>query len=130
LQIIEKGQFKELIIDDYVPCYYGSNRPVFCKPNGNEVWVMLLEKAWAKLSGSYGNIWSGYSHEVLSSFLVSPCFYYEISNSSIKKESESNLLWKEIYRAMKEGRVVCAGSRQNFTCKGIKTAFTYSIIDA
>jgi hypothetical protein len=74
---MEHGQFRELIIDDYVPCYYGSNRPVFCKPSsGGEVWVMLLEKAWAKLRKSYGSIGSGYSHEVLNTFLVSPSFYY------------------------------------------------------
>ncbi len=59
-----------------MPVYEGSNRPVFCRAVGGEVWVMLLEKLWAKLSGSYGNISAGYPHEVLNTFLVAPCFYY------------------------------------------------------
>lgn len=26
---------------------------MFTKPNGNEIWVMILEKAWVKNFGSY-----------------------------------------------------------------------------
>ena len=75
LQVASQGQLKQIVIDDYVPVFQGSNRPVFCKPKNNEVWVMLLEKAWAKLSGSYGNTSAGYPHEVLNTFLQAPCFY-------------------------------------------------------
>ena len=48
------GIITELVIDDYIPVYASTNRPVFCKANGREVWAMLLEKAWAKIKGSYG----------------------------------------------------------------------------
>lgn len=62
LIIKENGIPKALIIDDFVPVYKESNRPVFCKSHGREVWVMLVEKAWAKLKGSYGNMLKGYPH--------------------------------------------------------------------
>ena len=48
-------------IYDHIPVYSTTNRPVFCKANGNEVWVMLLEKAWAKLYKSYKQIEAGYA---------------------------------------------------------------------
>ncbi len=55
-------KFEIIEVDDWVPCYKNwrgkyQNRcePVFAKPSQvtNEVWVLLLEKAFAKLFGSY-----------------------------------------------------------------------------
>jgi len=47
----------EIIIDDKFPCYkkkwYENNyKPLFSQPNGNEFYVLLIEKAFAKYSGS------------------------------------------------------------------------------
>lgn len=47
---------KEIVLDDYIPVYSPSNRPVFCKISHKEMWMVLLEKAYAKVKGSYGNI--------------------------------------------------------------------------
>lgn len=73
-----QGKRQEIYIDDYIPVFEGSDRPVFCKPMNNEIWVILLEKAWAKLSGSYGMTSEGYSHEVFNTFSLAPCIYTEI----------------------------------------------------
>ena len=54
---------------------------------------MLLEKAWAKISGSYGDTSSGYPHEVLNTFLVSPCFYEDIHLQVLDDKEEKNKLW-------------------------------------
>lgn len=40
-----------VILDDFFPVVY--NRPAFCSSSDGEIWAMLLEKAWAKLHGSY-----------------------------------------------------------------------------
>jgi hypothetical protein len=44
-------------IDDYFPCYKGIDgkyTSAFTKPkNNNLLWVLILEKAWAKANGSY-----------------------------------------------------------------------------
>lgn len=37
-----------LTIDDWIPCNANTGQPVFAKPNGDEAWVLLLEKAMAK----------------------------------------------------------------------------------
>ncbi len=44
-------------IDDFFPCYKlqdGKFYSAFSKPrNNNLLWVLILEKAWAKVNGAY-----------------------------------------------------------------------------
>ena len=47
-------------VDDFIPVASNTGQPIFSNPKGNEMWVMLLEKAIAKLCGSYANIEGGY----------------------------------------------------------------------
>ena len=46
-------------MDDFVPVNE-VGEPLFCQPNQNEFWVLILEKVWAKVHGSYANIISKY----------------------------------------------------------------------
>ena len=62
------GEFQIVIIDDYIPFIKSKNKPLFSHPNNNEIWVLLLEKAWAKINGGYSKIIEGWPSEVLSSF--------------------------------------------------------------
>jgi hypothetical protein len=54
------SKFVRISIDDYIPVD-DSGQPVFVRPHGNEIWVMLLEKVMAKFMGSYGHIEAGYA---------------------------------------------------------------------
>jgi membrane-bound lytic murein transglycosylase MltF len=51
-----------------------SNRygPLFSKSNGDELWVLLAEKAYAKIHGSYEAIESGHSYEALMDMTGAP----------------------------------------------------------
>lgn len=47
----------EVIVDDYFPVSKKDGRIMGANPaGGNEIWVMILEKCWAKLYGSYEGI--------------------------------------------------------------------------
>lgn len=52
-------------IDDWVPCNKtdylkdGTCKTLFMQPHGNELWAVLLEKAFAKFCGSYANLEGG-----------------------------------------------------------------------
>lgn len=52
------GTVTPVIVDDYVPAKDG--KPCFSSSKDGEMWVMLLDKAWAKLQGSYARTESGY----------------------------------------------------------------------
>ena len=64
------GVITPVVVDDYFPCYKGE--PVFSKTHRNELWVMLLEKAWAKLHGSYERIEAGFAENVLRDLTGAP----------------------------------------------------------
>ena len=53
------GMWTSVIIDDYFPCLGEKSGPSFSRGNGNELWVLLLEKAYAKVFGCYHFIEGG-----------------------------------------------------------------------
>ena len=59
------GRPQIVIVDDYLPVYKKTKRPIYAQSKGNEIWVMLLEKAWAKVNGGYANIISGLPSEAI-----------------------------------------------------------------
>lgn len=44
----------EILVDDYFPCFGDRLEPIFSKPNGKELWALVLEKAYCKHFGNYG----------------------------------------------------------------------------
>jgi calpain-15 len=49
--------------------------PKFSKGNGPELWVIIMEKAWAKIHGSYDRIVSGTVYLTLRDLTGAPGFY-------------------------------------------------------
>lgn len=55
----------EVVVDDRIPCnpkrheWFDTPTPAFAGNNGAELWVMLLEKAFAKFAGSYAMLQGG-----------------------------------------------------------------------
>ena len=52
VKICKNGYWQLVTIDDFFPCY-PKGQPLFSKGESNELWVLILEKAYAKLHGSY-----------------------------------------------------------------------------
>ena len=53
VQLYINGMFRSVVVDDYVPVDKDSGQPGFCRAKDQEVWAIILEKAWAKLHGNY-----------------------------------------------------------------------------
>ena len=84
------GESQIVFLDDYFPCIKGTSVPYFTKPTTFELWFMLLEKAWAKVKGGYGNILVGNSSEVFL-FLTGFCTE-QIDNRLYDSNTYLNLL--------------------------------------
>ena len=81
LFVYTNGQFKILILDDYFPIIKGSNLLRFSKPVKSEIWLLLLEKAFAKLNGGYGSLFScNISHviQTFTGFPIERLFFYDL----------------------------------------------------
>lgn len=63
-------------MDDFIPCKW--NKPVFTRANGNELWVLFLEKAYAKIHGSYDRIVGGWSNLAMRDLTGAPGYSYVI----------------------------------------------------
>ena len=79
VNITKNGEKIEIKVDDQFPCRY--DRPIFSKNNGNELWVLVLEKAWAKLHGSYRRIESGWAYYAFRDLTGAPAYSYVVKKT-------------------------------------------------
>lgn len=79
------GRKTPVIVDDYFPCY-NDGKPAFAKGKTDELWVMLLEKGWGKLHGTYARTEGGVPFFASSHLLGTPSD--AIEHSDFKEESK------------------------------------------
>jgi Calpain family cysteine protease len=92
-----------VLVDDRIPVYKKTGKVVFaqCK-DPNELWVPLIEKAYAKLHGCYKALIGGYSHYALGDMtgfsprLIGLKEGYMGFSDKLSAESVWEMLWKYI----------------------------------
>ena len=103
------GHKKLVLIDDYLP-YVGVGFKQFAmsKSEENEIWVALIEKAWAKVNGNYIRIGCGGSpNEVFD--VLTEAYSEEVA----VKPSTKDALWIKLMEGEKKGFVMTAGTSAN-----------------
>jgi len=121
------GEWQVVILDDYFPCDKSTRRPHFCKPNGNELWVMLLEKAWAKINGGYFNINLGYATEPLVSLTNFPVeMFMEL------QRYDPTELWNRIKNSDEKGYILSTGTISDESVRemGLMPGHAFTLISA
>eukprot|EP00826_Nyctotherus_ovalis_P012553 TRINITY_DN1332_c0_g2_i1.p1 TRINITY_DN1332_c0_g2~~TRINITY_DN1332_c0_g2_i1.p1 ORF type:complete len:790 (+),score=282.59 TRINITY_DN1332_c0_g2_i1:141-2510(+) len=115
------GQYVNVAVDDFFPVNT-KKEPAFVGAKANELWVMLIEKAWAKIHGSYASIAAGDSRESFSALTGAPVKYHKHSLYTPEK------LWKLIHAADKEKYVMSTGA--DTATQGIFKGHAYTLINA
>ena len=128
VKFILGGEEYPFRIDDHIPYDLKKNKPAFSQSKGNELWVMLLEKAWAKINGNYENSIKGFVSEAFRALTGAPVVFFK--HVYIKD------IWEEISEADRSNYIFCASSGDKESNKGryeeigLISEHAYSVIDA
>jgi calpain-15 len=128
INICTMGIWTDVVIDDYFPCY--GDAVAFSGPkvekNVTEIWVLLLEKAWAKLFGNYNAISAGFTEDVLRDLTGAPC-------ENIMNDNPD--LFPKLYDANQANYIITAASAgdeeagDSVNPMGLVILHAYAIID-
>ena len=127
------GEKKTVTVDDYFPFYPKKQNWAFTQWVGKEIWVMILEKAWAKVHGSYQRIEGGNTAEAL--FALTGAYIDYIFHEQVKNKT---VLWTRVLDADTIGYSIATSASATKTGKhseqmksaGIIDCHAYSLISA
>ena len=104
------GRWKLVLVDDYLP-YKGNyfKQVSFSTSFQNELWVALIEKAWAKVNGCYARIANGgFCYEAFD--VLTEAFTEHIELRFYRNPSKHEELWKKMEEALEKKYVMTAGT--------------------
>lgn len=79
VHLVKNGVDTRVNIDDFIVCK--NSEPCFTRAHGNELWVLLVEKAWAKCHGSFHRIIAGQAHLTMRDFTGAPGYNFNIDKT-------------------------------------------------
>jgi len=82
-----------VVVDDWIPVTR-NNKPAFSSNKDQEMWVILLEKAWAKLHGTYARTEAGLPSFATMHLLGTPAKSY--FHEEVKQDADK--FWHELKR--------------------------------
>ena len=123
------GRWKRVLVDDQFPCRMNDKNIFgelyFSCSFQNEIWVSLIEKAWAKVNGSYANIdYGGYSYEVFDIMTEAYSDHIEIDVKSKEK------IWEILLNSEKRKYLMTVASKSFvfFTYWGLEEGHAYTVV--
>ena len=109
VRFCKNGIWQNVRVDDYFPCYPGGG-PIYSRSNGNELWVLLLEKAYAKVNGSYEACKSGWAFEGMMDLTGAPFKTIRLDDPDLKPSIANGTLWKELKQYDIENYIMSAST--------------------
>lgn len=123
------GEWQIVLVDDWIPCTKSSSTPIplFARPSGKELWVILLEKAYAKINGGYLNIVGGIPSDVMATTTNFPSEY--VDHEEVKKDE----FWTRILKSSENSYLMNSASNHDglrLLLAGLVSGHAYSLIKA
>ena len=105
------GEWQIVFVDDYLPFDPEQEELVGARSEQNELWAILLEKAWFKINGGYTNSFSGIFSEAISALTGFPTEIFD--HKEIENENNIFNLYKSIEKGYNEGAIMACGTDNN-----------------
>jgi calpain-15 len=96
VRLCHNGLWKTILIDDCFPCTQ-SRHLAFSQANRRQLYVPLIEKACAKLFGSYADLTGGHTQEGLQLLTGAPCDHIQLNPT--RGVLDSDLAWAKLLSA-------------------------------
>ena len=84
LRLCKNGEWQSVTVDDLLPCEPLA-KPKFASSTSNEIWINLLQKAYAKLHKRYLNLHDLEVSNVFNDLTGCPTYIYDIKKIELKQ---------------------------------------------
>lgn len=113
-------------MDNFFPFYEPEKSPAFTRNQTRELWVMTLEKAWAKVHRGYLNINQGLASDALHDLTGAPTISFRVGDKR---------LWDQIGHGERNGYIMTAGANESagrdiLSSIGLVGSHSYSLLGA
>jgi hypothetical protein len=117
------GMPYEIMLDDYFPCKK-NGKPIYSYSKTQELWFMLMEKAFAKLFGNFFELKSIYISEALEMLSGMPS-----TQQSLAVVNEDDL-WNKMLDHDKKNHIMAAGNYEKSGTTGNRIFTVASLYDS
>ncbi|XP_075040426.1 calpain-6 [Mixophyes fleayi] len=130
------GDWVDVVIDDRLPSMDGNL--IYCHSNvKNEFWSALLEKAYAKLAGSYEALDGGSTADAIVDFTGAVTESVDLADDKYRVNiAEQTKLFTELLKVHRRGGLICChlkapsyNDMENVTPMGLVKGHAYSVTE-
>lgn len=129
VRFFRDGDWKRVIVDDFFPTKY--NQLAYGHCSGRHLWVSIIEKAYAKLHGSYAAIVAGQAFNALFDLTGAPCESISLEKDGVDLE----MLWGRLLSFKQSNFLMAAAccrqgaSEQYLEQAGLIINHAYSLVN-
>ena len=108
LRFFKRGQWKNVVIDDRIPCDE-TGTPLYARSkDANQIWVMLVEKAYAKMHGCYEALSNGSQTYALRDLTAGAPQTLDLTQETVMDQIANGFLWQQLKLWAQQGLLGCS----------------------